>query len=455
MDEDRKRKLAADCWKRGSEAMLKQNWDYAIDMFRQSIKMCPENLMYRQSLRGCEERKYNNNGSGASMSGMKLMGTRTSIKKLRFQKKWPDIEQAAEDGLAVNPWDPQLNADLGDALREQQFIEIATWAYERAVKGDENNKDYNRALGNLYEERGNFDNAVKCFERLVKLDPLDGVSRNKVTALQAKKVTVRGGYEDAENTQDVRASKMSRSADEADAPGQSVEADLQRAIRKDPSNKENYLKLAAFFKREGRLEECEEQLKKALEVSGGDIGVREVYEDAELDRMRQVVARAKDEAAKHADKPELKKRGAELAQELKQREIDVFSRRVERYPGDMRMKFELSQRYISDKRFDLAIPLLQQARSDPRLKGEALVLLGKCFISEKKYPLARKQFEMAREDVKYEDRPDEFKELHYFLGRVCEQTGDKESAISSYQEVLAVDYNYKDTQDRSEKLESG
>src|SRR3569833_3257942 len=151
MDEDRKRKLAADCWKRGSEAMLKQNWDYAIECFRQSVKMSPGNLMYRLSLRGCEERKYNNNGTGASMSGMKLMGTCTSIKKLRFQKKWPDIEQAAEDGLAVNPWDPQLNADLGDALREQEQTEIATWSYERAVKGDENNKGYNRALGELYE----------------------------------------------------------------------------------------------------------------------------------------------------------------------------------------------------------------------------------------------------------------------------------------------------------------
>lgn len=33
-----KRKLAADCWRRGNEAMQKENWDYAIQMFHQCVR---------------------------------------------------------------------------------------------------------------------------------------------------------------------------------------------------------------------------------------------------------------------------------------------------------------------------------------------------------------------------------------------------------------------------------
>jgi tetratricopeptide (TPR) repeat protein len=452
MGDDRKRKLAADCWKRGTEAMMKSNWDYSISMFREATKLVPDNLIYRQSLRGCEEKKYNGNGSGAAMAGMKLMGTRGKIKKAHYSKDWDTIEQAAEDGLAINPWDPQLNADLGKALREFGFTEVAVYSYERAVKGDANNKEYNNALGELLEERGEYERAIQCYRRIMAVDKLDSVSRRKITELEAKSTMDRGGYDGASTTKDVSIGKPAP-GQAADGPGMSAEADLQRAIRKDPANKDNYLKLAAHYKRAGDLEQTEEQLKKALEVSGGDINIREQVEDVQLDRMKQTVVVAKDAAHKAADDPDAKQRYAQLTDELLHREMEVFARRVERYPADMRVKFELGQRYFTDKRHQMAIPLFQQSRSDPRLKGESLLLLGKCFIADKQYALARRQFEQAVPEIKHEEKPDRFKEAYYYLARICEELGDRDSAIKHYQEVLAVDYNYRDTQKRLQGLE--
>ena len=51
-----KNKIAGDCWKRGTEALGKQNWDYAIEMFRQASKFVSDNLLYRETLRGAEEK---------------------------------------------------------------------------------------------------------------------------------------------------------------------------------------------------------------------------------------------------------------------------------------------------------------------------------------------------------------------------------------------------------------
>ena len=89
------KKMAADCFRRGTEAMQKENWDYAIQMFLQCVRMVPDNLLLRQTLRGCEKKKYGNNKSGAKMSGMKLMGPRGRIKKGQLKKECNLVDQAS------------------------------------------------------------------------------------------------------------------------------------------------------------------------------------------------------------------------------------------------------------------------------------------------------------------------------------------------------------------------
>ena len=47
----------------GNDAALKSNIDYAIDMYKQACKIVPNNLRYRQALRGVQRRKFNNEPS--------------------------------------------------------------------------------------------------------------------------------------------------------------------------------------------------------------------------------------------------------------------------------------------------------------------------------------------------------------------------------------------------------
>ncbi len=456
MSDDVKKKLAADCFKRGTEAMMKQNWEYSCQMFRQSTNLVPENLLYRQSLRGATEKRYNGNGTGAAMSGMRLMGIKTSIKKSRMQSDWNAVINSAEDGLALNPWDHSLNADLGDALSAVGFTDGAVFAYERAVSKDPNNKEYLRTLGRLYEDRTNYTQAIECFTKVARIDKLDAEARQKVVSLTAKEATRAGGYDNATDIRQVHKvldDKMNR--DSADGPGMSVQADLERAIRKEPENKDNYLKLADFLKRDGQLDETLKILKKALDVSGGEIKIREQVEDVELDLMRKSVGLAKEEALSDPDDNFAKRKYLEAKNELMHREIEVFAARIERYPQDMTLKFDLALLYMADKRHQLAIPLLQKSRGDARRKAASLINLGKCFIFDKQYALARRQFEQAMLDCKPDDDQDLFVELHYFAGRVCEELKDKEAAIKYYQTVLEYDYDYKDNRDRLARLEAG
>lgn len=456
MSSDKNSKICADCWRRGTEALTKENFEYSVQMYATSVKLCPDNLMYRQSLRGAEFRMYGDNGTGSRMSGMKLMGPRGKAKKARLSKDWTSLDQAAEEGLQVNPWDAQLNADVGDACTLLGYVDVAIFAYETSLRVDPANKEVNKSLAALLEDKGEYKRAIECWQRILKVEPTSGEARSKITQLDARSVMDRGGYEGAVSTQNVRLNQGRAGAgQQADGPGMSVEADLQRAIRKEPANKDHYLKLADYYKREGKLDEAEEQLQTALEVSGNDVSIRELLEDVQLDLMRRTLTVTKEQVRANPNDADLKQRAAEQAGELLKRELEVLATRVERYPQDMRIKFELASRYMRVQKWALAIPLFQQSRSDPRVKGDSLVSLGKCFFYDKKATLAIRQFEAAFPEVKFEDKPDLYKDMYYSAGRLYEEMKNPKPAEECYQKVLEVDYGFRDTVKRLDQLQGG
>lgn len=456
-----KNKMAADCWRRATEALSREQYDYAVDMFFSAMTMVPDNLLYRQSLRGAERKLYGDNGSGARMSKIKLMKPRTQIKTARMKKDWKTADLAAENALKINPWDAGLNATVGEACKNLGFSEVALFGYELAIKAEPENKEYNREYAQLQEERGNYQEALAAWRRILKIDDNDHEARSKLTQLEANSMMSRSGYDDAKSTRDVktaydfdRKSRQTSSKQPADGPGVSVEADLQRAIRKEPENKDNYLRLASLYRRDNKLEEALEMLQKSFELSGGDATVREQCEDVELDLMRHNHQLAKDALTRNQDDETARKNTVALGREILLREIEVFSRRVERYPKDSRLKFELARRHMQIPEYGKAIPLLQQASADTRIEADVRVHLGDCFVQEKKQVLALRQYEKAKDMINVHENADLFKRVHYMLGRLYEEGGKTAEAESCYQEVLGVDYEYRDTLTRLEGLHS-
>jgi tetratricopeptide (TPR) repeat protein len=460
MPGDQKRKIAADCFLKGSQAMQKQNFDYAIEMYGKAVQLAPDNLAFRQALRGTEYRKYDDNKSGAKFSGVRLTGTRNTIRKLRGKKEWSAMDQAAEEGLMLNPWDAPLNAAVGEACHNLGYSEVAEFTYQCAVESDPESKDYLQSLMEINEERGNYKKAIECAKRLTKLEPNNGKLRAQLTGLEAKQVMDRGGYEGAKSTQEVRRNAYDdyRPAtekyvpDTVAGPGVSLEQDLRRAIRKGPTEKGNYIKLAEHFQKQKEFDKASDVLKEALEATGGDVNIREFFEDNDLVNFRHQLELAK---AVTAQDEAGQKRILTLKRELLLREIEVYSSRIERYPNDARFKYELGKRYIQTKEYKKAIPLLQQATVDQRRAASCQVLLAKCFLAERQPKLARAQLERAVEKLNPHDEPDTYCEAHYILARLCEDAGDRDDAEHHYSEVLSVDYAYKDARERLEKLQGG
>jgi tetratricopeptide (TPR) repeat protein len=455
-----KKKIAADCFVKGNQALEKKNFDYALDMHSKTVRLIPDNLMFRKTLRNTEYRMYDNNKSGAKLASARLMGTRNTIRKARSKKDWLAMDQAAEEGLKINPWDPQLNADVGEACYNLGYAEVAEFAYQCASDGNPDSKEFLQRLMEINEDRGNFPKAIECAKRLTKLEPNNGKLRAQLTGLEAKQVMDRGGYDGAKSTQEVRRNAYDDYRPATDkyvpdtvvGPGVSLENDLRRAIRKSPADKGNYIKLVEHLQKQKEYEKASEALKEALSATGGDVNIREILEDNDLMWLRHQLEQAKSVTA---DDEAGQKRITSIKRELLLREIEVYNSRIERYPNDARFKHELGKRYMQLKEFKKAIPLLQQATVDQRREAEVLVLLAKCFLAERQQKLARSQLERAGEKLNPHDNPETYCEAHYILGRLCEDAGDRDDAEHHYGLVLSVNYNYKDARERHEKLQGG
>ncbi|HWL92552.1 MAG TPA: hypothetical protein VNT79_03375 [Phycisphaerae bacterium] len=166
--------------------------------------------------------------------------------------------------------------------------------------------------------------------------------------------------------------------------------------------------------------------------------------------LAQAVARVKADPANEA------LRQAYHQQMVKQSEIEtrIYEDRVQHYPTDLKLRYELALRYFHAKRYDEAIPIFQQSRADARLRAQSRLYIGRCFYSKAFYDQAVEVLQRAIEEM--ETRSGSLaNDINYWLGRALESSGDLDGAKKVYGYLIQQDYNYRDGRQRLEKLVAG
>jgi predicted Zn-dependent protease len=168
----------------------------------------------------------------------------------------------------------------------------------------------------------------------------------------------------------------------------------------------------------------------------------------QLSRME----RSKREALiKDPKNEELRNDYAQFSREQLEFELKEFQLATDAYPTDMRWRIEVGKRMFRLSRFQDAIPILQQARSDPKYRVDAGVLLGLAFFQAGFNDEADDTLGQLIKDYQLQG-DDRSKEMFYWRARVLEQKGLKPDAISHFSKVAQWDFNYKDVQARIKKL---
>src|SRR5437867_1838694 len=94
------RQAAQQCFVRGMEVCKKQDWAYAIKLFKDACKLAPDQLVYRQQLRQAAKRKFENNKKGSRMAAVTTLGAQAGLKGAKAKKEYFRALECCEDCLS-------------------------------------------------------------------------------------------------------------------------------------------------------------------------------------------------------------------------------------------------------------------------------------------------------------------------------------------------------------------
>jgi Flp pilus assembly protein TadD len=174
--------------------------------------------------------------------------------------------------------------------------------------------------------------------------------------------------------------------------------ELEQKIAANPSELLLYAEQADLHANAERWDEAEAVLTRCLEATGGDLRVREQLEEIQMRRARHLKFIAERQAAEQKT-PELQQQAQQMLVELNRLELDIYRKRVDRYPTNTHWKFELGERLKRAGNYPEAIKMLQDAVNDPKHRGQVLLDLGVCFQMIKQFRLAKQHYVQAVEAI--------------------------------------------------------
>ena len=431
---------------RGDQIASTGNWDFAIQMYLEGIKREPSNI----------ERGHNKLwiiGLTRKANGGKPVGMIESM-RLKSGREPVDALANAEYLMAKDPGNTMHIQSALKAAEKLGVPSVIKWLAELLFTAEKQSaKPTKRGVmlvSKSFEAIGEFTLALAAAEMAGRLDPKDEPIQDAVRHLAGLSTIQKGQYTgEGDFTSKVVNIDKQKDLAESDNINKS-QSFLDKQIAKarqeydaspDVPGKIDGL-VDALLKSENESHEAEaiEVLKKAHErdkmyrwqLRSDDIRIRQIRR-----RYSKLVAEKKIEEARN------------VARELLAVELESYTQRVQNYPTDLPLRFELGRRQFTAGKIDEAIGSLQQAQRDPKRRVQATLYLGQAFEKKGWFREAVETYERAMESELSEERT---KEVHYFLGRALRSMGEKQKALDHFSTVAQVDFGYKDVRAQIEEI---
>ncbi len=447
---DEEKESARRCFRKGQELAEKKNYDYAITWYISGLEIWPEAV--EEGHKPCR---------AASLFRGKVKISFGDGRKYKIGDKDPKKAMVnAEMLLSKDPQNVGYMEAMFKSAAKGMYDLTVMWIGEIFADAASREEKLNPArfevLGVIYEELADrhtvlnppfaiaaLDRAFEARKRLAALKPNDMAVSTAYRDIAGKMTILKGKYSSASSFKDsMQDSDTQRDLHDRDRVVQTDErmddlvSKAEAQYRDNPTDAATISGLVELLCR--REEETGEN--KAIGVLVKAFKDTDEYRykmRAEDIRMKQLNRKARQIAASG---------DAQAAREhLKEQlrfELSVFRERGERYPTDLRIRYEHGKRLFRAGRHDEAIPVLQEARHDPKTRTQCSLYLGRCFF-EKAY--SAQAMDTFREAINSYEFPDDDlgKQLHYWLGRSHEAAGQTADALKVYGQLIQWEYNYR------------
>jgi tetratricopeptide (TPR) repeat protein len=396
-------------YERGKQNTHTGNFDYATELLTSCVVGDPSNQFYTEAFLTNLHRKYNSGKKGGIFSSLFAKGStaapKTSMANANRKKDWPSVMKVGFEVLKVNPFDTDTLLKMAKACSEQRFVESQLVYLKSAQMIDPKSFEIQRECAIALEKVAQYDEAVACWmkaEKLAAVASVEAQEAHKAISRLQVDMTVRTTHDNAQ--QEILAAAAPDNSFHASSAAKfkfgkrNHTVELEEKIAANPGELLLYQELAELHETAENRVEAEKVLLRGLEATGGDLRIREQLEDVQMRHARQQAMIAERRAVEQKS-PEAQVQAQQLAAELIRQELEVFRKRVDRYPTNTHWKYELGERLKRSGNYPEAIKMLQDARNDPKHRGQVLLNLGMCFQQIRQFKLAKQHYVQAVEAI--------------------------------------------------------
>ena len=435
---------------RGRQALETGKFDLAVDMLLEAVSAAPDILETRKLLRAAQIANFKRKG-GKSGFGDKIKFKLAQGKIMGLAKKGQGEEAMAEAEklLCQNPLDADNIEAAVKAAEAAGKADHAAISIEAAYECSNKDSSLLERVATYYTMAKRWDKARDAYRKLSEMKPGDQRVMQLLKNAEAQATMNSGWTETAGKKggfQNLIANKEQAAkldaANKAVVTGDDAELLIQEKLKQieaEPKNMNARRALARIYIQGKRFYEAIDVLQQAIEVSG--------TMDPELDRMlSQTKVQYYDQQIDALRAEGREDEAVNMEGEKNQFVFDDLAARVERYPNDLHLRFELGKQYFTYGYYDDALTHLQLAQKSPKDRLWALYYLAMCFLSQGQSDMGVMQLETARDAIPTMD--DLKKKVVYQLGLCAEEAGDLQKAYQYYKDVYSADVGFEDLSER-------
>ncbi len=441
-----------------------KNYDYAIDLYIDGLRHDPDNMTRHEELLEVAKRRKVAGGKKAGLKDkLKSSGSDPISKMLDAERIWAmDFADAAlmrdfmKRAVEASEAEPQL--DLG---------EVGFWIGSMAldIPGLKPKVKEFIQLRDLFSRIGRPDKAVEANKKALRLDMgnqalladlknLEAEVYSMNNAANAEEKGSRGNVKDEE-----LAAESQQGNTRAVSAVDNAIAKRRGEYEEDPEDLDRLSKLVDALLKKEAYDEEEQAIKLLLKAhqQSGQYRFKVRAGDVKMKQYNRELRDLKKNLEMAPDDDYFTGRLKETVKEKLDFELGEYQERVKNYPTDLKLKFELGKRMYQIDLIDEAIGLLQEAKREPKSKGQAILLLGRCFIRKDWLDEAIDTF---AEGIEGHALPDDAlgKELRYeklsallTSAQNTKKLEQAEEANSLASELLQMDINYKDIKTKKQE----
>ena len=450
------RKKAKVFFDKGNAVAATGQYDFAIEMFLSGLKLDPDAVEAHQILRDISlKRKASGGKSAGFMEAMKLKRPTKDDKQNLLNN---------EKLLAMDPGNTDHMVGVMQNALRGGFWDTVMWMGPilQKANADSGKPEVNKfiILKDAYKGLKNYKLATEACHYAAMLRPDDMDLQNELKNLGAMHTMDKGNYGTARSFREsVKDSEGQSKLMLEDKDVRTMDqlsiliADAEAQWKAEPHDPGKLMKYVETLMKTEQIE----YENKAIDL------LQEAYDRTKQFRFRQNIGRIqmaqmnrqerslRQAVQANKDDQQARQDYAQYVQEKLQEELTEYQLWVENYPTDPSFRYQVAIRLYQLKKYDEAIPVLQNVRQDPKYRTDASVMLARAFLEAGYADEAVDTLAVVVNEYVHKGNEKSI-DMTYWYARALEQKGDTDAAIKQYSQVAQWSFNFKDTQERIKRL---